>query len=466
MEYIKARHENVDYYVIDSKGHCSFGLYYPLQEEGFESWASPIVKEGSFVGNGSASTAGFSFSLALGGFIVSLISRMRTKASGEKELLSDDDGAASTQAKLLSSGYMLSTFRPLLTRYEKCPFTAAYIVASTIYFLTMVISQGFAHPLDNPTFGPSAAGLSAFGINNSALVVYQWQHFRLLTSNFVYSGFTTFVAGIVTLYRTAVESTMVDNGHTFWHFPFVALSVAGFANLVYASLGNGASCSGLALILGLHAFSTSMHRHRGNSSSTLPAPIGMSTILFMIGCTPLFPFDSFLVLATSVLTGLCLGVFLYQSSAEESGAGLDGEALNETRKTISIDWRFVKGMGLLYVLLYTLILFRVPAPATSSLYPSLTGCRLVYADEIDDIASAYSGSNEGGRRFLEDGEDWFDGQSLCAQLCLPHIGTRDCGLFNGCLSLTRMYLSPHVSLSTGSLGGESVRQYSAESRDM
>ena len=161
---------------------------------------------------------------------------MRTKASGEKELLSDDDGAASTQAKLLSSGYMLSTFRPLLTRYEKCPFTAAYIVASTIYFLTMVISQGFAHPLDNPTFGPSAAGLSAFGINNSALVVYQMQHFRLLTSNFVYSGFTTFVAGIVTLYRTAVESTMVDNGHTFWHFPFVALSVAGFANLVYASL--------------------------------------------------------------------------------------------------------------------------------------------------------------------------------------------------------------------------------------
>jgi len=424
MQYVKARHKNVDFYVIDSEGHCSFGLYYPLQEEVFQTWASPIVKEGSFVGNRSVSTACFFFSLALGGFIVLLISRMRTKAGGEKELLSDDDEVGSTQAKRLSSGYILSTFRPLLSRFEKCPFTAAYVVASSIYFLAMVTSQGFAHPLDNPTFGPSAAGLSAFGINNSALVVYRMQHFRMLTSNLVYSGFTTFVAGMVTLYRTAVESYMMDNGHTFWHFPFVALSVAGCANLVYACLGNGASCSGLALILGLHAFSTAMQRHRGNSSSTFAAPIGLSALLFIVGCTPLFPFDSCLVLVASVLMGLCLGVFLYRSSGEESGAELSREApeiLNETRKTNSTDWRFVKGMGLLYVLLYTVILFRVPAPATSGLHPSLAGCRLVYADQIDDIARAYSGSNGGGERFLEDGEDWFDGQSLCAQLCLPHI---------------------------------------------
>ena len=423
MQYV-SRHKNVDFYVIDSEGHCSFGLYYPLQEEGFQSWASPIVKEGSFVGNRRVSTACFFFSLAMGGFIILLIRRMRWKASGEKELLSDGDDACSTQARRLSSGYILSTFRPLLTRFEKCPFSAAYILASTIYFLAMILSQGFAHPLDNPTLGPSAAGLSAFGINNAALVVYEMQHFRMLTANFVYSGFITFVAGIVTLYRTGVESYMMDAGHPFWHFPFVALSVAGCANLVYDCLGNGASCSGLALSLGLHAFWTATQRRLGNSSSTFSAPIGTSALLFAIGCTPLFPFDSCLVMAASVMSGLCLGFFL--TTGEECGAELGGEApkiSNETSKTISVDWRFAKGMGLLYGLLYTVILFRVPAPAASGLHPSLTGCRLVYADQIDDIAKAYSGGNGGG-----DGEDWFDGQSLCAQLCLPHIGTRDCSL--------------------------------------
>ena len=59
MENAKIKHHNVDYYIIDSEGHCSFGLYYPLQEEGFEEWASPIMKEGIVIGNRRPSVASF-----------------------------------------------------------------------------------------------------------------------------------------------------------------------------------------------------------------------------------------------------------------------------------------------------------------------------------------------------------------------------------------------------------------------
>merc|ERR1712161_45034 len=41
---IKNNHKNVDTFFIDGEGHCTLGLYYGLQVEGFEDWTENIFK--------------------------------------------------------------------------------------------------------------------------------------------------------------------------------------------------------------------------------------------------------------------------------------------------------------------------------------------------------------------------------------------------------------------------------------
>ena len=44
IDTIKINHKNVDTFFIDGEGHCTLGLYYGLQVEGFEDWAENIFK--------------------------------------------------------------------------------------------------------------------------------------------------------------------------------------------------------------------------------------------------------------------------------------------------------------------------------------------------------------------------------------------------------------------------------------
>jgi len=44
IDIIKINHKNVDTFFIDGEGHCTLGLYYGLQVEGFEDWAENIFK--------------------------------------------------------------------------------------------------------------------------------------------------------------------------------------------------------------------------------------------------------------------------------------------------------------------------------------------------------------------------------------------------------------------------------------
>ena len=44
IDTIKINHKNVDTFFIDGEGHCTLGLYYGLQVEGFEDWAENISK--------------------------------------------------------------------------------------------------------------------------------------------------------------------------------------------------------------------------------------------------------------------------------------------------------------------------------------------------------------------------------------------------------------------------------------
>jgi hypothetical protein len=57
MDLQQSKHDNVEFFVIDGNGHCSFGLHLALEEDGFEEWMAPIVSEDKSVeGNSSGST--------------------------------------------------------------------------------------------------------------------------------------------------------------------------------------------------------------------------------------------------------------------------------------------------------------------------------------------------------------------------------------------------------------------------
>ena len=89
---------------------------------------------------------------------------------------------------------------------------------------------------------------------------------------------------------------------------------------------------------------------------------------------------------------------------------------------------FVLNLGFLDVatpalMLFLLLVFRIPKPDVHNVYPYLTGCGLVYSDQVGDFVNAYAGGAGGGGRLLEEGNegDMFNGDNVCAQLCLPHL---------------------------------------------
>jgi len=386
------------------------------------------------IGNRSPSIAPFLASIALGGILIFLTQRMKNR--GNKGSLSESDKtdlsymgeAAVTTSK--RAGPIIDKVqnfaRPILTQCKSWPWTAGYLLSTTIYFISMLISEGFTHPLDNPGFGPSAVGLSTFGINNPALIIYRMEHFRLISSSFLCSGVTTYLFMAYTLYKTGVEGAMANYNHPHWHFPLVASMLSCAINLLYACIGNGASASSLSLALGLNAFSSAMRRQ----SDAYPSPLCFPVIIFILGCTPLFPFDSLVSLTSAGITGMIIGLALFtEEPVEMSEAGdvyhnesiANGEEPTEKRAH-HVRWKFVNGTGVVYVIMYLLILFRVPSPDKQNMYPYLTGCGLVYSDQVGDFVDAYANDANGGRALQDDnGEDWFDGQNMCAQMCIPHL---------------------------------------------
>lgn len=435
MEYIKKKHRNVKTYVIDGEGHCTFGLYYPLQEELFEEWAATIVNENLVL---CPSVAFFLTSLVLGGILIASTLRLGKNKKGSLIVNGNSDSnhldgtpATMKTANKLRLRFFIdkvdSAVRPIATKCQSRPWTAGYLLATAIYFIAMLISQGLTHPLDNSTFGPSAVGLSTFGINNPALIIYRMEHFRLMTSTFVCSGLSTFILLTYTLHKTALEAALSADNHPHWHF-FIIASMLSFAiNLLYACIGNGASCSSLALVLGLNVVSTTLYARR--RSNIYSSPWRFTTIVFILGCTPLFPFDSVVALTSSVVTGMVFGLAIF---SEEPAGGMpdlgneyyrpslsENMALDKKESTnrggLKIRWTFVHGMIIIYFSLYLLLLFRVPSPDKENIYAYRTGCNLVYSDQIEDFVNAYV--NVGGT----DLEERDDISGMCAQMCIPHL---------------------------------------------
>ena len=429
MNTVKRNHnKNVDFYIIDGEGHCSFGLYYPLQDEGFQEWAAPIVKERKVFGNSRPSAASFLISIGLGGLLL-VATLTAVKQQNERKLLDDEAAIQDSSGRarrmpmvvLRAKGFILHQ----ASRYASYPWTSAYICASTLYFICMLILQGFAHPLENPTLGPSAVGLSLFGINNPSLIVYKMQYYRLFTSTFLCSGVISYLMVLFSMYRygASLEWALIKNGHAHWVFVSVLAVISLGVNLAYACLGNGASCTSLALTIGLNVFSGILHKKSDAlvTNTAYPTSWGLTTFMAVVGGTPLFSFDSIVTIATAIVIGFALGWFLF-NNGDTMGTHIGNEQRTVPLKSnakASIRWNLIKGSGAVYAIMYLLILFRIPSPDKKNVYPYLTGCNLIYSDQIGDFVKQYA-SNYGGRD-LEGNDDLFDGQNMCAQLCVPHL---------------------------------------------
>jgi hypothetical protein len=222
-------------------------------------------------------------------------------------------------------------------------------------------------------------------------------------------------------FGTGAEAAMADSNHHHWHFLLVAGLISFGVNLIYAGIGKGASCASLALALGMNAFSATMHR-RSNDTS-FPSPLCFTIVVYIVGCTPLFPFDSLVVLTSAVVIGRLLGMYLFvNNDSSDITAGQEDDHHNENvekeehKRPVQVRWKLVQGIGAIYLMKFILLLCRVTSPEEQNLHPYFTGCNLVYSDQIGDFVTAYVADNGDGRALEGD-----DGSVYCAELCIPHL---------------------------------------------
>ena len=507
LDTIQAKHKNVETYWINDEGHCSFGLYYALQEDGFADWAGGIFRESAVSMAPRPAVGAFFIALFVGVGLATGIVFASRKKSGSTAL--DTAGSLCSEksvekAKLWRCHYasrmQLSSFAletvdslvsdktierqprmyrtmverlklaviPFLSKFTDYPVTAGLSALITVFFWTMIITEGFAHPLNNPSLGPSAIGLSRYGINNPSLIIYKHQWFRILTANFLCSGVLTYLITMLYLAYTvrSLEMTLASPQQTVWVFMLVALGI----NLMYALLLEGATCSTLALVLGLQTCQLVL-RQRRNLPNRYIFPLIFLVIVFFLSV--LFPFnDLWMILSSILFFGPVAGWlgFKVKPVAEEGSETADmdriddqisqeyvGEPMEQlSPETTRDDTRdeqtshrmegvsneqdgseLAKRDGLIhdepaghyalrkeflfvYAVWFVLLVLGLGFGGPDALYiePFYTGCDLYYSTEVTNIASGFY-VGDGDRR-LDDEVD----ESMCAEFCVPHITSR------------------------------------------
>ena len=407
---IQNKHANVKTFFIDEEQHCSFGLYYPLQQDGFEEWAGDIFAESRVLGHTSHSVPLFLLSIVLGSLLAAgaLYSQKQQRQIDDMDdgiFLKDSDDEHTqrlVRARLLG----------ILGRFKSYPVTSGYFLAVTLYFWIMIICEGFAHPINNPSLGPSAIVLNSYGINNPSIIVYKTQMFRLITSSFLCSGLLTYAMAVICLwcFVKPLEETI---GST--NFGLLCGTVVLGTNLVYAVFANGASCSSMALILGLNTFSIMVRRKmkEGNCMITF------TSIFFAMLLSVVFTFNSWFMLVLAIMLGLISPQVLFDISENFSAGDDDVSEVRKARPKFKLNKKPLYFVAAFYGVIFLILLLRLPRPNKLYLQPYYTGCCLQYSDGIDYLEANFN-SGEGERRFAEDG----DYQNLCAQFCVPHLASR------------------------------------------
>lgn len=412
LAYVKKKHKNVGTFIIDGEDHCTFGWYYAMQQDGFDDWVKNIIQEKRVFGRSSPSAPLFAVAAVIG----ALIAWGAVNSRKNRDIGVDDGVLLGESEKRRSSSQLLDAtvekFSRICGRFGEYPVTAGYFAVVTIYFVAMLISQGFAHPANNPSLGPSAISLSSFGINNPSLIVYNSQLVRLVTSGFLCSGVITFVILAFTLHRHTKNLEREIGSSK--EFCILGIAVMLGSNLIYACVAGGASCATISTILGLNALSISLPRNKSESEArAAPRPI-CSTVTLFIFAALVLPFNSWIINLSGVCIGLILGFAAVERHAQESASDLrTGESIYRyTAKRNP-----VKGFFALCLVLFFLLVFRAIRPNSLYTSPFLTGCDLTYVELPSDIV----GSFYGGNRRLGNAEG---GGTICAEFCVPHIAAR------------------------------------------
>ena len=402
IETITSKHSNVESFFIESDGHCSFGLYYALQEDGFAEWAGSIFAEDRLI-RGSPAVALFVLASLSGALL--WIGAATARLKSKQHIAVDDEELLEKQ-----KGRSLYCLVACTAPFQKVPVTAAYALALSIYFWTMIIVVGFAHPLNNPSLGPKAVDLSRFGINNPSLIVYKWQIHRIITSNLLCSGIIAYL--IVLLYLWNIVRHIESALQKPIRFALIALLIALGANLTYALVGNGASCASVALVFGFTPFYLAMRRSQGTSAWCAT----FTAVLMFIIVSVLLPFNSWIMLLAAFGFGAIVANGIVAMSPTDARDAEDGELHMVLRKTP------------LFILMCTycamafVIVSRIRSPNKLYLQPFYTGCDLMVVEGEDLAAAAGNFYNADRRRRLHDQNGIDD--NMCAQFCVPHLVSR------------------------------------------
>ncbi|KAL3942174.1 MAG: hypothetical protein SGBAC_003599 [Bacillariaceae sp.] len=410
LTYVQKRHKNVQTFIMDGEGHCTFGWYYAIQQDGFDDWIKNIIEEKTVYGRTSSATPLFAIAAVLGGLIAfgAINSRKKRDIGIDDGVLLNDGEQRRPPSQLLHSTF--AKFSGFCTRFSDYPITAGYFAIVTIYFLTMLFSRGFAHPVNNPSLGPGATSLSSFGINNPSLIVYNFQLIRLITSGFLCSGILTFTILAITLHRHTrnLEKEIGSSKE----FCILAVAVMLGSNLIYACVAGGASCATIATVLGMNTLSIFLPRKTSTSATPATSKPICSTITIFIIATLVLPFNSWIINLSSICVALSLCYTVVERQEQEIASDLKtGQSLYTAKRGP------LKGFFALCLLLFFFLAVRIIRPNRLYTSPFLTGCDLTYVELPSDIAGSFYGS-----RRLEAEVD--GGDAICAEFCVPHIAAR------------------------------------------
>jgi hypothetical protein len=452
VSYIEKRHPNVRSFWMDSEGHCTFGWYYAIQEADFDTFASSIFKEDPLLTSTRPAVRAFLISFSLGVGLIGLLlfnKRRRPKLGGKESMpVGNDRLVENDEFSYMSASSKLhqNKVKQILVACEDYRVTVGYTVSVSVYFWAMICQQGFAHPVNNPSLGPAAVSLSNWGINNPSLVVYKKQWFRLLTTNFLFSGVLTYALALYYLWmRTRrLERRISYDFKSPWLFVAVAVLLATSINAIYCLVPTqqGASCTALPLLIGLQAF------HLSHYWKTFTRPyLSLAALVFDTAVVSiLFPFNSWIMLLSAMVIGPILGrssrlldkylpanikakgtrkgitneptnpAPIGPSSPDATNASSFGvqddeislsyESMDGRREVLSDDHRrsrkkkmitrtvFCVLLAVFVVLLVPLFITLAASPNKVHMEPFYTGCKLYYTDAVDELYSSFSSSND------------------------------------------------------------------------
>lgn len=424
LQYITSRHANVHtYWIDDAEGHCSFGLYYPLQSDGFAEWAGTILRLSTLSSSRNFAAGSFAWCVLLGMGVASGTMYLKKRKENRKHdsgsdfiELEENDQSASTR-RLWKDSIRGLGLRFLYT-VERYPATVAYVAVVTMYFLVMIIREPLTHPLNNPSLGPTALTLHRYGILNPSYVVYKYEWFRLITSCFLCSGALTFgmAMGLIGMHVRPLEVSLGTK-----NLGIIAALLGLGSNLMYTFWGNGASCSCTTFMVGLSAFRMTTVRDGIRPAATV------LLVVIALAVSLLFPFNSWILVLSNMVLGVVLALVLLETTnnAKRSVEGDMSEKITATHVAQEIEStllptirrnRLFIVIGSL-VILSLLLLFRVRRPDKLYLEPFYTGCELKYTDAVSDIVSSTYENDYGDQQ-----SEQLEG--LCAQFCIPNFVSR------------------------------------------